>query len=87
MPSISEFYGIKIYMYWNDHGHNAPHFHAYYAEFEGTFKLNGELIVGNIPKTAQKLIKKWAILNLLKLNYNWNMVSKRQPVQKIEGLK
>lgn len=88
MPSISEFYGIKIYMYWeNNEKHNLPHFHAYYSEYEGTFRLNGDLIIGNIPRTAQKLIKKWAMLNLLKLNYNWNKISKLQAAEKIEGLK
>lgn len=40
-----------------------------------------------MPKTAQKLIKKWAILNLLKLNFTWNKISKKEPFEKIEGLK
>jgi len=30
MPIISEFYGIKIMMFWNDHF--PPHFHAEYGE-------------------------------------------------------
>jgi hypothetical protein len=30
MPIISEFYGIKIMMFWNDH--MPPHFHAEYGE-------------------------------------------------------
>jgi hypothetical protein len=29
MPLISEFFGIKIYMYWDEHV--PPHFHAQYA--------------------------------------------------------
>lgn len=32
MPRISYFYGIVIWMYWDDH--NPPHFHATYGEFE-----------------------------------------------------
>jgi Domain of unknown function (DUF4160) len=32
MPRISSFYGIIIWMYWNDH--NPPHFHATYGDFE-----------------------------------------------------
>ena len=35
MPSICTFYGIVIYMYYNDH--NPPHFHAEYAEFEAVY--------------------------------------------------
>ncbi len=88
MPSISEFYGIKIYMYWNDSDrHKIPHFHAYYAEYEATFKLNGTIIEGKMPKTAHKLIKKWAMQNLLILNYTWNRISKNEPFEKIKGLK
>jgi hypothetical protein len=30
MPTISEFFGIIIRMYYDEH--NPPHFHAYYAE-------------------------------------------------------
>ena len=30
MPLISEFFGISIYMYYEDH--NPPHFHAIYNE-------------------------------------------------------
>lgn len=30
MPIISEFYGIKIMMFWNEH--MPPHFHAEYGE-------------------------------------------------------
>ena len=32
MPRVSEFFGIVIYMYYNDH--MPPHFHAEYAEHE-----------------------------------------------------
>ncbi|MHC4473302.1 MAG: DUF4160 domain-containing protein, partial [Planctomycetota bacterium] len=30
MPRISEFFGIAVYMYFDDH--SPPHFHARYAE-------------------------------------------------------
>ena len=32
MPIVSEFYGIKIMMFWDEH--NPPHFHAEYGEKE-----------------------------------------------------
>ncbi|MGL4497693.1 MAG: DUF4160 domain-containing protein, partial [Chroococcales cyanobacterium] len=41
MPSISQFYGILIRMFYNDHA--PPHFHAVYGEYE--------LIVGIAPIT------------------------------------
>lgn len=88
MPSVSEFYGIKIYIYWNDNTHHhLPHFHAYHGDFDGVFKLNGDMIVGNLPPTAKKLIKQWAMANLLQINYAWNMAIKKKNIPKIEGLK
>jgi hypothetical protein len=32
MPTISEFYGLSIYMYNNGREHNPPHFHVSYGE-------------------------------------------------------
>ena len=38
MPRISQFLGILIYMYYNDH--LPPHFHAKYAESEVLIKID-----------------------------------------------
>lgn len=37
MPLISEFYGISIYMYYEDH--NPPHFHAIYNEHKALIDI------------------------------------------------
>lgn len=56
MPSISYFYGIAIYIYYNDH--NEPHFHADYGGEKATFSIkSGKLLDGNVPPYARKLIK------------------------------
>ncbi len=31
MPRISTFYGVVIYMHWNERDHPVAHFHAYHA--------------------------------------------------------
>jgi hypothetical protein len=31
MPRVSTFYGVVIYMYWNERDHPVAHFHAYHA--------------------------------------------------------
>ena len=36
MPTISNFYGILIQMYWKDH--QPPHFYAIYGSFEALIK-------------------------------------------------
>jgi hypothetical protein len=47
MPLISEFNGIKIYMYLNDH--SPPHFHAYHAGLTAKFNFEGENIKKSLP--------------------------------------
>lgn len=88
MPSISEFYGIKIYMYWDDfEQHHTPHIHAYYAESHAAFRFNGKILRGEFPKTATKLVKKWVLENQEVLVYAWGEARKNKPLPKIKGLK
>src|SRR4051794_12742071 len=37
MPTLSEFFGILIRMYWDDHP--PPHFHALYGEYEALYNI------------------------------------------------
>ncbi len=88
MPSISEFYGIKIYIYWKDNErHYTPHIHAFYAEFQASIDFNGNIISGELPKTAKKLTKKWILENKKILEYAWLKALANQPIPKIKGLK
>ncbi len=48
MPTISEFFGIVIRMYWDDHP--PPHFHAIYAEHEAQYNIATlDVIHGSLP--------------------------------------
>ena len=59
MPVIARFYGILIKMYFREHG--VPHFHAIYGEFNGVFVVDSlEMIEGDLPGRAQKLVLEWA---------------------------
>jgi hypothetical protein len=40
MPRISIFFGIVIYMYYDDH--SPPHFHAMHEGLEAVFELDGK---------------------------------------------
>ena len=60
MPEIARFYGIIIRMFFFMHEHNPPHFHASYGDYAGVFSIKTmEMIEGNMPKEARRLIKKW----------------------------
>jgi hypothetical protein len=70
VPIITRFYGIIIKMYFNDH--LPPHFHAIYNDFNGIFDLkNLELIEGDLPAKATKLIKEWAEMYKVDLLRMW----------------
>ena len=85
MPSICAFYGIVIYMYYNDH--NPPHFHAEYAEFEAVYRVETlEILRGNLPRRAHALVVEWATLNRTELMDNWRKARAAEPPAKLEPL-
>ncbi len=55
MPRISIFFGIVIYMYYDEHV--PPDFHAIYEGSEAMFGLNGDLLKGAMAPRAVKLIR------------------------------
>lgn len=61
MLEISMFYGIVIYMYYQDH--MPPHFHARYQGAEACFTFDGELMDGDFPAKQRKLVAAWSVLN------------------------
>ena len=70
MPEISRFLGIVIAMYYNEH--NPPHFHAKYGDFAAFFDIEtGDMVDGNMPRRAVRLIQDWAELNKTDLLNNW----------------
>ncbi|MFQ5902366.1 MAG: DUF4160 domain-containing protein, partial [Candidatus Binatia bacterium] len=61
MPRISIFFGIVIYMYYDEHF--PPHFHAMYEGSEAMFDFNGNLLTGTMAPRAVRLIKEWVDLH------------------------
>ena len=81
MPVIARFYGILIKMYFRDHG--VAHFHAVYAEFNGVFDVNTlEMIEGDLPARAQRLVRDWAEQYKGELQRMWET----QDYKKLPGL-
>ncbi len=59
MPEICRFYGIIIYMFFNDHNH--PHFKVKYSEFEANVLIeNGAILNGDLAISKLKLVAAWA---------------------------
>jgi hypothetical protein len=71
VPRISFFYGIAITMYFYDH--EPPHFHAQYAEHHAVITIgSGEVLVGDLPTRALKLVSDWARLHREELEADWD---------------
>jgi len=87
MPEISRFYGIIIKMFFLDH--LPPHFHAEYAEFKAQIAIdNGEIIKGELPRHALRLVQDWAEMHKEELIKNYNESQKSTGIiKKVEPLK
>ena len=85
MPRISQFFGVRIYMYHNDH--LPSHFHAEYGEFEAVYAIDTlELLRGQLPRRAQNMVIEWALLRRAELRDNWNRAREQRPLEQIEPL-
>lgn len=85
VPQISEFHGIRIYMYWDDHGR--PHFHAEYAEYEAKIEIgSGALLGGRLPRRMMRLVRKWESMHREELLRNWDRARARRTPLPVEPL-
>jgi hypothetical protein len=66
VPRLSYFYGIAIYIYWDDH--NPPHYHAVYGEHEAWIVIAGASVLhGWLPTRALRLVA----LGTGRISTNW----------------
>ena len=71
MPEITRFYGIIIKLFFGDHP--PPHFHAVYGESNAVFNIATlDMIEGDLPERAKKLVTEWALLYQHDLLEIWN---------------
>jgi hypothetical protein len=84
MPRICSFYGIAIYMYWDEAHHGRPHFHARYAGEVAVFAFDGDVIAGLLPRRAQALVRDWAALRTEQLEANWERARRGEPLEAVD---
>jgi hypothetical protein len=80
MPRIAEFYGIAIYMYWNERDRPIPHFHASHAEYRASVSLDGVVLAGSLESRSLALVLEWAQLHREELMANWNLARDNRPL-------
>jgi Domain of unknown function (DUF4160) len=84
MPELSRFYGIIVFMNYNDH--DPPHFHARYQEQEVLVEIDSGVVVGTMSKRALKMLFEWFEQHQEELTDNWENARERRPLIKIPPL-
>lgn len=85
MPELSQFYGIVIRMFFDDHA--PPHFHAYYGSDEAVFAIETlSLIAGRLPPRALGLVVEWSSLHQEELWHAWESAKRLEPPTRIDPL-
>ena len=85
MPRISSFYGISIYIYWQDHA--PPHFHAIYGGYDAAFLIDSASEMdGELPKRAARMVQEWASAHRNELLENWARAQQGEPLLPVEPL-
>jgi hypothetical protein len=78
MPRVSAFYGIVIYMYWNERDHSVAHFHAYHAGRRASVSLDGNVLAGSLEPRALQFVLEWASLRREEILANWERARKSE---------
>lgn len=84
MPEISRFYGIVIKMFFKPKEHEPGHIHALYGEYVGEFNIQTfEMIEGDLPVKAQKMVQEWLGLYADQLQAMWDsrVIEKLPPLE------
>ena len=85
MPTISEFFGIKIILRFIDH--NPPHFQATYQQDKIIVEIENGKVKGEISERALRMILEWLDLHREEIKEAWEQASKGETPNKIEPLK
>lgn len=86
MPRISVFYGVVIYMYWNERDYPVAHFHAYHAGRRASVSADGKVLAGGLEARALHFVREWAKLRNAEILENWERARKNEPLLTIDPL-
>ena len=83
MPEIARFYGMIVKMFFRDTEHDPPHMHVIYGDCAGLVDLKtGEMLEGDLPSRACRLVKEWHEKHKAELLDMW----KSQRIRKLPPL-
>lgn len=87
MPELSRFYNLIIRMLYADNRqHNKPHVHVFYAEYEASVGIDGELLAGSLPAKQMRILSAWLAIHEDELYAAWNRAVRGEAPGKIQPL-
>ena len=84
MPTVSRFFGIVVFMNYNDH--NPPHFHARHQFPEVIVNIETGATTGEMSHRALQMLNEWREQHRQELLANWNRARQRIPLEPIPPL-
>jgi hypothetical protein len=85
VPKVSEFFGISIYVYWNEHG--PAHFHARYGGERASIGIEDLAVLeGKLSPRVLGLVMEWAALHQDELRQVWQKAMNKEPLGTIAPL-
>jgi hypothetical protein len=85
MPTISQFFGITIRMYFDDHP--PPHFHAYYGDDSAKIDIETlQVSEGKLRRRPMALVLEWAAEHRDELRENWRLAEMHGTLNQIAPL-
>ncbi len=84
MPTLSRFYGMVIFMNYNDH--LPPHFHVRYQDQEVLVEIDTGIVQGKMSSRALQMIFEWSEKYQEELRRNWEFARTRKPLEPIPPL-
>ena len=86
---MSRFFGIIIRMYAEVGApHHGAHFHAYYQDSVGIFRIEPvEMIPGGLPARQERFVEAWAGLHQQELLVDWGSLQGGEKPLPIEPLR
>lgn len=86
MPRVSTFYGVVIYMYWNERDHPVAHVHARYAGRWASVSVDGDVLAGELEPRALQFVREWASIRRDEIVANWERARRKEPLLGIPSL-
>ena len=84
MPTVSQFFGISVRLYYTDHP--PLHVHAVYQDFEAKLAIEtGEVLEGRLPAPVLRIAREWTRAHRAELIENWQRAREELPLERIPG--